>query len=132
MYSRCHANTLLIVGIYVDDLVIAGAKPKGVQRFKEEMKWLFNMSDLGLLRYYLGLEVNQERGRTPITQSAYATKMLKQAGMADCHPVQYPMEAWCKLSKESNKKPVDSTFYQSIICSLRYLVHTRPNISFAV
>lgn len=58
MYSRGTENILLIIGIYVDDLVIAGAEPEEVQHFKEEMKRLLSMSDLGLLRYYLGLEVN--------------------------------------------------------------------------
>lgn len=118
-----------IVGVYVDDLVIAGAEQREVHRFKEEMKRLFSMSDLGLLRYYLGLEVKQEHGRTTITQAAYATKLLDKAG---CNATHTPMEARCQLSKESKETPVDATFYRSIIGSLRYLVHTRPDISFAV
>ena len=77
VYSRGTTNTLPIVGIYVDDLVITGAEPKEVQRFKGEMHRLFSMSDLGLLRYYLRLDVNQEGGRITITQMAYATKMLE-------------------------------------------------------
>ena len=76
-----------------DDLVIAGAEQQEVHRFKEEMKRLFSMSDLGLLRYYLGLEVKQELGRTTITQAAYADKLLDKAGMADCNAAQTPMEA---------------------------------------
>lgn len=96
------------------------------------MKQLFSISDLRLLRYHLGLEVNQERGRTTITQAAYATKTLEQAGIVDCHVMHYPMEARCKLSKESKEKPVDATFYRSISSSLRYLVHNRSDISFAV
>ena len=132
MYSRGTANTLLIVGIYVDDMVIVEAEPEEVRRFKGEMHRLFSMSDLGLLRYYLGLEVSHEGGRITITQAAYAAKMLERAGMKDCHAVHAPMEARLKLSKDSSEKAVDATLYRSIIGSLRYLVHTRPNITFAV
>ena len=132
VYSRGTANTLLIVGIYVDDLVIAGAEPEEVQRFKGEMHRLFSMSDLGLLRYYLGLEVNQDGCCITITQTAYATKMLERAGMKDCYAVHAPMEARLKLSKDSSEKAVDATLYRSIIGSLRYLVHTRPDITFVV
>ena len=58
MYPRGTANILLSVGIYVDDMVIAEAEPDEVQCFKGEMQRLFSMSDLGLLQYFLGLEVN--------------------------------------------------------------------------
>uniref|UniRef100_A0ACD6AP94 Uncharacterized protein n=1 Tax=Avena sativa TaxID=4498 RepID=A0ACD6AP94_AVESA len=132
VYARGTGNALLIVGVYVDDLVITGAEQREVHRFKEEMKRLFSMSDLGLLRYYLGLEVKQELGLTTITQAAYASKLLDKAGMAGCNAAHTPMEARCQLSKDSKETPVDATFYHSVIGSLRYLVHTRPDIAFAV
>ena len=132
VYARGTVDAQLIVGVYVDDLVIAGAEQQEVHRFKQEMKELFSMSDLGLLRYYLGLEVKQDRGRTTISQAAYASKLLEKAGMAGCNPVRAPMEARCQLSKDSKEEPVDATFYRSIIGSLRYLVHTRADITFAV
>jgi hypothetical protein len=132
VYSRGSGDTLLLVGVYVDDLVITGAVEQEVLYFKEEMKQLFSTSDLGLLRYYLGLEVKQERGSTTICQAAYASKLLEKAGMEGCNSTQAPMEARCKLSKESKEKPVDATFYRSIIGSLRYLTHARPDITYAV
>ena len=62
------------------------------------MKQLFSMSDLGLLRYYLGLEVKQERGRTMITQAAYACKLLDKTGLTGCNPTRTPMETRCQLT----------------------------------
>lgn len=124
-------STMLIVGIYVDDLAITGAE-YDVQHFKEEMKRLINMSDLRMLRYYLRLEVNQERGRTTIIQVACTGKLVERACMVDYHAVHSPIEALCNLSKESPEKPMDATFYFIVIRSLRYLVHTRPDILFAV
>lgn len=119
MYARGTGESLLIVGVYVDDLVITGAKEQEVLGFKEEMKQLFSMSDLGLLRYYLGLEVKQERGRTTITQAAYASKLLDKTGLTGCYPTRTPMEPRCPLRKESKEAAVDATLYRSVIGSLR-------------
>ena len=67
-----------------------------------------------------------------ITQAAYSCKLLDKAGLRGCNPTRTPMEARCKLSKESKEGAVDAKLYRSMIGSLRYLVHTRPDISFAV
>jgi hypothetical protein len=81
--------------VYIDDLVITGAEQHVVTRFKEEMKRMLSMSNLGLLRYYLGLEVKQEQGRITISQGAYAGKLLDKAGLSDCNSVRTPMEDRC-------------------------------------
>ena len=61
VYKRSSKDSLLIVIVYVDDLIILGPKIEDINRFKVEMKLKFNMSDLGLLSYYLGIEVNREK-----------------------------------------------------------------------
>ena len=90
------------------------------------------MSDLGLLSYYLGIEVRQGPGGIEISQSAYAQKLLEKAGMAGSNPSHSPMEPRFKLSKSSTAPATDSTEYRSIVGSLRLLVHTRPDLTFAV
>jgi hypothetical protein len=67
-----------------------------------------------------------------MVQSSYASKLLERAGMAECNLGLVPMEPRTKLSKDSNHPPTDGTFYRSIVGCLRYLVHTHPDISFAV
>jgi hypothetical protein len=62
MYRRSHGDDILLVGVYVDDLVITGSSLAAVEEFKEEMKRAFLMSDLGLLSFYLGIEVRQDAG----------------------------------------------------------------------
>ncbi|KAG8047680.1 hypothetical protein GUJ93_ZPchr0008g13842 [Zizania palustris] len=62
LYTRGVAMSRVIVGVYIDDLIITGSCTKEVKAFKDEMKCLFRMSDLGLLSYYLGIEVKQNRG----------------------------------------------------------------------
>ncbi|KAM3194681.1 hypothetical protein ACQJBY_070996 [Aegilops geniculata] len=132
VYRRGTGGSLLIVGVYVDDLIITGAAMPEIDTFKQQMTTMFRMSDLGKLSYYLGIEVSQERDRIVLGQAAYAKRLLERAGMEDCNPSNTPMEARLKLSKESTAALVDKTTYRSIIGGLRYLVHTRPDISFAV
>jgi hypothetical protein len=96
------------------------------------MQAQFKMSDLGLLSFYLGIEVHQRRDGISLSQAAYAHKVLDKAGLADCNPCHTPMEPRFKLSKISTAPPVDATEYRGIVGSLRYLVHTRPDIAFAV
>ena len=56
-YTHRSQGRLVIVGVYVDDLIVTGAEQRDIDAFKEKMKLMFRMSDLGLLTYYLGIEV---------------------------------------------------------------------------
>lgn len=132
IYVRRNGKAQLVVGVYVDDLVITGASCDDITTFKKEMCRAFKMSDLGLLRYYLGIEVKQGLSGISLNQGAYAEKILEKSGMGDCNPCQVPMEPRLKLSKDSSEPPVDATTYRSLVGSLRYLVNTRPDIAFAV
>ncbi|KAL8108339.1 hypothetical protein AgCh_024703 [Apium graveolens] len=96
------------------------------------MEQHFEMSDLGLLSYYLGIQVTQGEGFVELKQSAYANKILEKAGMAGCNPTKYPMDPKLVLTKDPHGKAVDSTEYKSLVGGLRYLVHTRPDIAFSV
>jgi hypothetical protein len=118
--------------VYVDDLIILGKSTEVVNVFKQEMKKLFRMSDLGVLSYYLGIEVRQSVKGIELSQSAYASKLLEKSGMGRCNPCAVPMELKLKLSKEGSSFPFDQTEYRSIIGSLRYLLLTRPELTFNV
>ncbi|KAF2311882.1 hypothetical protein GH714_027117 [Hevea brasiliensis] len=97
------------------------------------MQCKFEMSDLGLLSYYLGIEVKQNQREITLCQTAYAKKILEKLGMGECNPCQIPMEPRTKMSKFGNGEPsVDETQYRSVIGSLRYLVHTRPDLAYSV
>lgn len=93
---------------------------------------LFRMSDLGLLSYYLGNEVHQHSDGIDVNQSVYALKILENSGMAGCNPCQVPMENQLKLSKKSLSPPVNATKYRKVVGILRYLTHTRPDITYDV
>ena len=81
------------MGVYVEDLIITGGDMEVLRRFKREMSKNFKMSDLGVLSYYLGIEVQQSITGITICQSAYAKKVLDTIGLADSNPTRTPMEA---------------------------------------
>jgi hypothetical protein len=60
IYLQCNGGNVLLVDVYIDDLVITSTKDAEVAAFKEEMKATFQMSDLGPLSFYLGIEVHQD------------------------------------------------------------------------
>lgn len=132
VYRRGKGGNTLLVGVYVDDLVITGSKEAEVEAFKAEMKTAFQMSDLGLLSFYLGIEVHQDSSGISLRQTAYAKRIVELGGLADCNPAHTPMEERLKLSRDSTAEEVDATQYRRIVGSLRYLVHTRPDLAFAV
>ncbi|CAA7391865.1 unnamed protein product [Spirodela intermedia] len=132
IYTKRNGEAQLVVGVYVDDLVIIGTSCDDIKQFKKEMADAFRMNDLGLLHYYLGIEVRQSAGGTSINQVAYAAKILERSGMAGCNPCQVLMATRMKLSKRSTEPLVDATAYRSIVRSLRYLVNTRLDLAFAV
>lgn len=132
VYTKREGDEALIIGVYVDDMLITGTNVAIINKFKTEMSEQFEMSDLGKLSYYLGLEVEQEKDCTKIRQSTYARKLLEKAGLSECNPSKYPMELKVQLDKDVKGKSVDPTMFRSIVGGLRYLVHTRPDIAFSV
>ena len=111
-------------GVYVDDLIVTGARAEDIDGFKREMMARFKMSDLGALSYYLGIEVRQGKQSISLGQCAYAEKLLERGGMAECKPCATPIEEQLKLSKHNTAAKVDATRYRSIVSGLRYLTHT--------
>jgi hypothetical protein len=89
------------------------------------------MSDLGLLSFYLGIEVHHGDSRITIQQAAYAKRVVELAGLTDCNPALTPMEERLKLSRDSTTE-VDATQYRRLVGSLRYLAHTRLDLAFSV
>jgi len=132
VYRRGKGGNALLVGVYVDDLVITGAKEAEVESFKEEMKATFQMSDLGLLSFYLGIEVHQDSSGISLRQTVYAKCIVELGGLTGCNPAHTPMEERLKLSRDSTAKEVDAMRYRRIVGRLRYLIHTRPDLAFTV
>jgi len=92
----------------------------------------FEMIDLGLVTYYLGVEVDQKADYITAKQSGYARKVRLQFGMSECNYTRFPMKLGSKLNADKCGIPVDATGYRRMIGCLRYLLHTRPDLSYLV
>ncbi|KAD4179873.1 hypothetical protein E3N88_28464 [Mikania micrantha] len=132
VYVKRSREGSLLVGIYADDLIVTGTSVEMIERFKRQMERRIEMSDLGPLSYYLGLEVMQEDDGIKIKQSSYDKKILQQEGMWECNPTKYPMEPGLKLAKDDGSNLVDATAYRRIVGCLRYLTHSRPDLAYSV
>ncbi|KAL0389946.1 UNVERIFIED_CONTAM: Retrovirus-related Pol polyprotein from transposon RE2 [Sesamum calycinum] len=129
LYIKSQGNDTLIVSLYVDDLIYTGNNEKMIQDFKEDMMKTFEMSDLGLMHFFLGIEINQEKEGIFICQRKYTETLLKKFKMESCKTVTTPL----LLAKSTRKKmdqKVDGSMYRSLIGSLLYLTATRPDIMF--
>jgi hypothetical protein len=132
LYVKKNGSNMLLVALYVDDLIFLGNNCQMIEEFKGTMTREFEMTDLGLMRFFLGLEVRQEETGIFISQETYAKEILKRFKMKDCNPVSTPMEPGSKLSKFDGGERVEASKFRSLVGSLRYLTCTRPDISLSV
>ncbi|KAK2981445.1 hypothetical protein RJ640_001959 [Escallonia rubra] len=98
----------------------------------DDFKKEFEMTYIGLVSYYLRIEVKQRDDGIFISQEAYAKEVLKRFNMENCNPISIPIEVENKLSRHIKKGPIDRTLFRSLVGCLRYLTCTRPNILYAV
>ena len=96
------------------------------------MKSEFEMIDLGLLKYFLGIEVKEMHDGIFISQEKYAGQILERFKMQNSKPTPTPIAIGLKLRKEDSRKRVDPTVYTSMVGSLMYLTTTQPDLMHAV
>ncbi|XP_020271177.1 uncharacterized protein LOC109846363 [Asparagus officinalis] len=113
-------------------MIFTGNNPKMFEEFKKNMIKEFEMTDIGEMSYFLGVEVSQSEKGIFISQKKYAKDILQKFNMSNCNPVATPAEVGVKLRRDTPGSYIDPTLYKSLVGSLRYLTITRPDIVFAV
>jgi hypothetical protein len=131
LYYKVVDNTPVILLLYVYDLFITGEESLIIQ-CKKDLASEFDMKDLGLMYYYLGLEVWQKHGEVFLEQGKYAIKILQKFGMMDCKSMDTPMNADIRKLKVPDSNLVDPSLYRQLIGSFMYLVNTQQDICFVV
>eukprot|EP00253_Pinus_taeda_P010785 PITA_10785 len=101
-------------------------------KFKAAMMNEFEMKDLGIMKYFLGMEVYQSKDDIFIFQTKYAQDMLNKFDMLDCHPSPTPSAHGEVLCRDDGANLVDEKTYRSIVGSLIFLTHTRPDVTYLV
>jgi hypothetical protein len=99
VYTRRTHTGQLVLGVYVDDLIITDTSSKAIITFKTKVKNKFQMSDLGLLSYYISIEFRQSEDGIFLCQKAYTGKLLERCSLGGCNPTTSPMESQLKLSR---------------------------------
>jgi hypothetical protein len=130
-YFKVMNDEPVILLLYVDDLFLT-AKEKLTTEYKKKLAAEFEMKNLGLMHYFLGLEVWQSQQRIFLNQGKYAIETLKRFDMLECKSMNTPMETKLKLLVDTSSELIDTTLYRQITGSLMYLTNTRPDICFAV
>ncbi|GJU97648.1 retrovirus-related pol polyprotein from transposon TNT 1-94 [Tanacetum coccineum] len=132
LFIRKTGKHTLHVQIYVDDIIFASTDPKDCDRFSNEMSSKFQMSMMGQISFFLGLQISQNPRGIFINQSKYANEILKKFDLHKSDPVDTPMVERTKLDEDLSGTPVDQTKYRSMIGSLMYLTASRPDLVFAM
>jgi hypothetical protein len=131
LYFKIMDNEPVILLLYVDHLFLT-REEKLIAECKKRLALEFEMKDLGLMHYFLGLEVWQSPKRIFLNQGKYTVEILKRFDMLECKPMKIPMEAKLKLLVVTSSDLIDATLYRRIIGSLMCLTNTRPDICFVV
>ena len=131
LYQILVEGKLLIIVLYVDDLILMGDEQL-IHSCKADLEKEFEMKDLGLLHYFLGLEIWQWDGEIFVSQGKYAKEILINFNMESLKPMDTPLPGNWRKEDATFGEVVDATIYRQLVGSLMYLVNTRPDICYAV
>nr|GFA10631.1 retrovirus-related Pol polyprotein from transposon TNT 1-94 [Tanacetum cinerariifolium] len=131
LFIKKKGKHIMLIHLYVDDIIFGSTNPKYYTKISDLMVKRFEMSMMGEMKFFLGLQVNEFLNWIFINQSKYILDILKRFGMENCDTVPTPMVEQAKLKLDLIGKPVDHTDYRSMIGSLMYVTSSRPDIMFA-
>ena len=113
-------------------MIITGDDPDHVDFVKHHLQQQFQMTDLGQLSYFLGLEVTSTAHGFQLSQQRYTTDLLARAALSDSRTVDTPMELYLQLRPDDGVSLSDPTRYRHLVGSLVYLTITRPDIAYVI
>ena len=132
LFSRESHGRYTHILVYVDDLLVSGDDEAGILMIKQALHTAFTIKDLGLVRFFLGIEISKSATGTFLNQRKYTLDILKDAGLTGTKPARFPMPKGLKLSTDIGDPLSNPEIYRRIIGRLLYLTITRPDISYVV
>ncbi|GJS09486.1 putative ribonuclease H-like domain-containing protein [Tanacetum coccineum] len=130
LFTRRHERDILLVQVYVDDIIFGSTNPDFSKRFPNLMKNNFEMSMIGELKFFLGLQVHQSPCGIFISQSQNAIELLKKHSLDECVSISTPM-ATERLDADLQGTPTDQITYRRMMGGLMYLTASRSDTAFA-
>ncbi|XP_052627806.1 uncharacterized protein LOC128134289 [Lactuca sativa] len=131
LFRKIFNKHLLIVQIYVDDIIFGSTDESLSVKFADLMKSKFEMSMIGEMTTFLGLQIKQSTDGIFINQENYVKNLLTRFSMDKSNTAKTPMAFGYKIDADLNGKPVDQKRYRGMIGSLLYLIASRPDIMFS-
>ncbi|GJY46024.1 putative ribonuclease H-like domain-containing protein [Tanacetum coccineum] len=132
LFIKKDKGDILLVQVYVDDIIFGSTKKSLCTKFESLMHKRFQMSSMGELTFFLGLQVKQKDDGIFISQDKYVADILKKFDFSSVKTASTPLETNKALIKDEEAEDVDVHLYRSMIGSLMYLTTSRPDIMFAV
>ncbi|GJT67883.1 putative ribonuclease H-like domain-containing protein [Tanacetum coccineum] len=132
LFIKRHKGHILLVQIYVDDIIFGSTKKELCDEFEKLMKDKFQMSSMGELTFFLGLQVQQKKKGIFISQDKYVHEILRKFNYSDVKSASTLTDLEKPLVQDGDAADVDEHLYRSMIGSLMYLIASRPDIMFAV
>lgn len=132
LFTKIEDQCFVAILVYVHDLILAGNSLALIQQTKAWLSSLFHMKDLGILSYFLGIEVHRSSQGLFLSQKKYVTDLLKEFNMTKCKPLKLSMAHTLKLTPSSGDPLPTPDIYQRLIGKLIYLTITRPDICYSI
>ncbi|GJV21141.1 putative ribonuclease H-like domain-containing protein [Tanacetum coccineum] len=132
LFIKKNKSDIMLVQVYVDDIIFGSTTQYMCTEFEDCMHKRFQMSSMGELTFFLGLQVKQQPDGIFISQDNYVADILKKFDFCSIKTATTPIESNKPLVKDEDGVDVDVHVYRSMIGSLMYLTASRPDIMFAV
>ncbi|KAJ9541927.1 hypothetical protein OSB04_028433 [Centaurea solstitialis] len=131
LFIKREGEYIMLVQIYVDDIIFGSTCPNFCEKFSKLMMTRYEMSMMGELNFFLGLQVKQLSAGIFINQAKYIKDILKKYNLENAKIMKTPMSPSCALDSDPDGTVVDVTTYRGMIGSLMYLTASRPDIMFS-
>uniref|UniRef100_H3GB36 Reverse transcriptase Ty1/copia-type domain-containing protein n=2 Tax=Phytophthora ramorum TaxID=164328 RepID=H3GB36_PHYRM len=141
VYLKRDGQDMIFVALYVDDLVLASSSDKMLLDTKQALSHRFEMTDMGQLKYFLGMEIEQDvvTGKMSMRQTKFAKDILQKFSMDKSNPIKTPQDPGLKLTKamceggcKHDETMVNVPYRNAVGCLMYLMVGTRPDLAAAV
>ena len=132
LFTLSTGSLQLSILVYVDDLIISGNDSTAISDFKKYLSDCFHMKDLGLLKYFLGIEVARSNEGIFLCQRKYTLDIIAESGLLGACPAGFPIEQNHSLATANGDLLQDPEIYRRLVGRLIYLSFTRPDLAYTV
>ncbi|XP_056685162.1 uncharacterized mitochondrial protein AtMg00810-like [Spinacia oleracea] len=132
LFIKRSGSDITLAAVYVDDMILTGTDHKVISDLKSHLHKTFSIKDLGILHYFLGIEVGYSSDGRTLTQGKFTNELLHDSGLEDFKPVATPLPLHLKFSLDEGELFAEPEKYRCLVGKLHFLVNTRPDLAYTV